>query len=56
MVQKYVADPMTVGGKKFDMRIYVLVTSWSPLEVRSWCSFVCRGGRVYASECKSAVH
>ena len=32
-MQKYVADPMTVGGKKFDMRIYVLVTSWSPLEV-----------------------
>jgi tubulin polyglutamylase TTLL9 len=32
VVQKYVHKPLTVGGKKFDMRIYLLVTSWSPLE------------------------
>lgn len=31
VVQNYIADPLIIGGKKFDMRIYVLVVSYQPL-------------------------
>jgi len=42
VISKYIENPFLIGGKKFDMRIYCLVTSFHPLKAYLYKQGFCR--------------
>ena len=42
VISRYIDNPLLIGGKKFDMRLYVLVTSFRPLKVYLFKLGFCR--------------
>ena len=51
VVSEYITRPLCIDGFKFDLRIYVLVTSWYPLR-----AFICKEGLArFATESYSTV-
>lgn len=42
IISRYIPDPLLVGGKKFDLRLYVLVTSYRPLKACLYRGGFCR--------------
>lgn len=42
VISKYIDNPLIIGGKKFDLRLYVLVTSFRPLKAYQFRLGFCR--------------
>ncbi|KAK2709771.1 polyglutamylase complex subunit TTLL1-like [Artemia franciscana] len=42
VISKYIDRPLLIGGKKFDLRLYILVTSFKPLKAYMFKKGFCR--------------
>eukprot|EP00731_Ephydatia_muelleri_P029792 Em0021g315a len=42
VISQYIESPLLIGGKKFDLRLYVLVTSYRPLKAYMYRLGFCR--------------
>ncbi|KAH8342925.1 hypothetical protein KR059_001818, partial [Drosophila kikkawai] len=42
VVSKYIKNPLLIGGKKFDLRLFVLVTAFAPLKAYLYKEGFCR--------------
>ncbi|TDG41324.1 hypothetical protein AWZ03_012245 [Drosophila navojoa] len=42
VISRYIDDPLLIGGKKFDLRLYVLVTSFNPMKAYLYNEGFCR--------------
>lgn len=42
VISRYIENPLLIGGKKFDLRLYVLVTSFRPLKAYLFKLGFCR--------------
>ncbi|EUD68263.1 hypothetical protein C922_01282 [Plasmodium inui San Antonio 1] len=47
IVQEYISNPLLIGGKKFDIRLYVLIVSYSPLTIYLYRSGFARFSHTY---------
>ena len=42
VISKYITNPLLIGGKKFDLRMYILVTAFKPLKAYLFKHGFCR--------------
>ena len=42
LISDYIKDPHLINGLKYDLRIYVLVTSYDPLKIYIYKDGLCR--------------
>lgn len=52
IVSRYITNPLLINGLKFDLRIYVLITSMDPWRIYVYNEGLCR----FASEPYSAIN
>lgn len=56
LISRYIESPLLIGGKKFDLRLYVLVTSFQPLNAFLYESGFCRFSTETYSKCGQQLH